>query len=118
MDKKKLLERIYRITFFNQGDVYEIYARSVSQGALFGFVEVEELVFGDKSKVVIDPSVERLESEFRRVKRTYVPLHAVVRIDEVEEEGTGRIMTPKGDGGKVRPFPTILPPHGGTEGKG
>ena len=117
MGEKRTLDRIYRVTFFNQGDVYEIYARSVSQGALFGFVEIEELVFEDKSKVVIDPSVERLESEFRRVKRTYVPLHAVVRIDEVEKEGAGRIMTPKGNGDKVRSFPTILPPHGGTEGK-
>ena len=118
MGEKKSLDRIYRVTFFNQGEVYEIYARSVSQGALFGFVEIEELVFGDKSKVVIDPSVERLESEFRGVKRTYVPLHAVVRIDEVEKEGAGRIMTPKDDGGKVRPFPAMLPPGGGTEGKG
>ncbi len=118
MGEKKLRDRIYRVTFFNQGDVYEVYARSVSQGALFGFVEIEELVFGDKSKVVIDPSVERLESEFQGVKRTYVPLHAVVRIDEVEKEGAGRIVTPKGDGGKVRPFPTILPPRGGGEGKG
>ncbi len=111
MGAKKSRNRIYRVTFFNQGDVYEVYARSVSQGGLFGFVEIEELVFGDKSKVVIDPSVERLESEFQGVKRTYVPLHAVVRIDEVEKEGAGRIMTPKGDGGKVHPFPTMLPPR-------
>jgi hypothetical protein len=118
MNEKKSLNRIYRVTFFNQGEVYEIYGRSVSQGALFGFVEISELVFGDNSKVVIDPSVERLESEFLGVKRTYVPHHAVVRIDEVEKKGPGRIMTPKDDGSNVRPFTTILPSRGGTEGKG
>ena len=38
---------IFKIMFVNQGKVYEIYARKVSHGSLFGFVEVEELVFGD-----------------------------------------------------------------------
>ena len=28
--------QIYKIIFINQGQVYEIYARSISQGALFG----------------------------------------------------------------------------------
>lgn len=102
--------RIYKVIFFNQGEVYEIYAKNVSQGGLFGFVEVEELSFGQGTKVVIDPSQERLEREFDGVKRTHVPLHAVVRIDEVDKEGIGRISTPKeGEAGNVRPFPTILP---------
>jgi hypothetical protein len=101
---------IYKVIFFNQGEIYEIYARKVSQGGLFGFVEVEELAFGRGTKVVIDPSQERLEKEFEGVKRTHVPLHAIVRIDEVEKEGSGRISMPKNDeSGKVRPFPTILP---------
>ena len=28
-----------------QGQVYEVYANSIAQGALFGFIEIEELVF-------------------------------------------------------------------------
>ncbi|HXV62998.1 MAG TPA: DUF1820 family protein [Vicinamibacteria bacterium] len=109
-DKKT--QRIYKVTFYNQGEVYEIYARKVTQGGLFGFVEIEELVFGEKSTVVIDPSQERLEREFEGVNRTYVPLHAVVRIDEVQKGGSGRITTPKDGEGKVRPFPTLLPRGG------
>ena len=50
---------IYRIVFVNQGKVYEIYARKVSHGSLFGFIEVEELVFGERSSVVLDPAEER-----------------------------------------------------------
>jgi hypothetical protein len=73
-------------------------------------VEVEELAFGESTKVVIDPSQERLEREFDGVKRTHVPVHAIVRIDEVEKEGVGRISSPKeGESGNLRPFPTILP---------
>jgi hypothetical protein len=44
--------------FVNQGKVYEVYARKVSQGRLFGFIEVEELVFGERTTVVLDPSEE------------------------------------------------------------
>ena len=40
---------IFKVVFVNQGKVYEIYARKVSHGTLFGFIEVEELVFGERS---------------------------------------------------------------------
>ncbi|MDB6088458.1 MAG: hypothetical protein JWN85_1242, partial [Gammaproteobacteria bacterium] len=50
---------IFRIMFVNQGKIYEIYARKVSHGDLFGFIEVEELLFGERSTVVLDPSEER-----------------------------------------------------------
>ena len=44
---------IFKIMFVNQGKVYEVYARKVSQGRLFGFIDVEELVFGERSTVVL-----------------------------------------------------------------
>lgn len=86
-----------------QGKVYEIYARSVSQGSLFGFVEVEKLVFGERSKVVVDPGEERIKAEFAGVKRTYIPMHAILRIDEVEKEGVSKIS--KLDASNIAQFP-------------
>ena len=105
---------IFKIVFHNQGQLVELYARHVSQGGLFGFVEVEDLIFGARSQVVVDPSEESLRTEFEGVKRIYVPLHAVVRIDEVEREGVGRMTATKGEpSGAVRPFPVpIVPPRG------
>ena len=100
-------KRLYKIVFFNQGQIYEIYAKSVGQGGLFGFIEVEELIFGERSQVVVDPAEERLKSEFAGVKRTYIPMHAVVRIDEVEKEGISKITDSKGN---VTPFP--MPVYG------
>jgi hypothetical protein len=97
------VKHIYKVVFLNQGKIYEIYASSVSQGAMFGFVEVENLVFGERSAVVVDPGEERLKSEFRGVKRTYIPLHAIVRIDEVSKEGVAKITD--AEGGNVTPFP-------------
>ncbi len=98
-------ERVYRISFMQQGEVYELYSRHVSQGGLLGFVEIEELLFGERSKVVVDPSEERLKSEFEGVRRIYVPMHAVIRIDEVERQGVSRISEPSDGGDKVAPFP-------------
>jgi hypothetical protein len=97
-------KRLYRVTFHNQGQVYEVYARRVSQGGLLGFVEVEGLVFGTRTQVVVDPGEERLEREFEGVRRFYVPMHAVVRIDEVQKRGPSRI-TEVAKGGNVAAFP-------------
>ena len=53
--------RVYKVTFLNQGQVYEIYAKKVAQGGLLGFVEVEGIVFGQKTTVVVG-SVSSLPS--------------------------------------------------------
>ena len=101
------ISHIFRIMFVNQGKVYEIYARRVSHGELFGFIEVEELVFGERATVVLDPSEERIKSEFDGVKRTYLPLHSVLRIDEVKKQGVSKITALEG-GANVSQFPMPL----------
>ena len=110
-DLMSVKTRVYRVSFHNQGKVYEIYAQSVSHGGMPGFVEVEKLLFGEKSAVVVDPSEEKLKSEFENVERFYVPLHAVIRIDEVSKAGTARISA---GGDKILPFPMMF---GGSEPK-
>jgi hypothetical protein len=95
---------IFKITFVNQGKVYEIYARKVNQGRLFGFIEVEELVFGERTTVVVDPGEERIKSEFEGVKCTMLPMHSVLRIDEVKKQGVSKISALEA-GGNVTPFP-------------
>ena len=99
---------IYKVIFFNQGKVYEIYARSVGQGGLFGFIEVGELLFDQGTQLVVDPAAEQLEKEFGDVQRINIPLHSVIRIDEVEKQGVSRITeTDKGDG-NLMPFPSPI----------
>ena len=97
---------IFKIMFVNQGKVYEVYARKVSQGRLFGFIEVEELVFGERSTVVLDPGEERIKSEFTGVKCTMLPMHSVLRIDEVKKQGQAKIMALEGS--NVAPFPMSM----------
>ena len=102
---------IFKVLFVNQGKVYEIYARKVSHGSLFGFIEVEELVFGERTSVVVDPSEEKIKSEFNDVKRTYLPMHSVLRIDEVKKQGVSKVVAL--EGGNVTQFPVPIYTPGG-----
>lgn len=104
-------KHIFRVLFHNQGKVYELYARKVTQGALYAFVELEDIIFGERSAVLVDPSEEKLKSEFAGVKRTFVPLHALIRIDEVDREGPNKIHD-AADTSKVMPFPLPYGPPG------
>lgn len=105
--------RVYKVVFHNQGRVYEIYAQAVSQGGLYGFVEVEKLVFGSRASVVLDPAEEQLKSEFAGVERTYIPIHSIVRIDEVDKEGPVKITATGDTGANVTPFPSYTHKDGG-----
>jgi hypothetical protein len=109
MSKNKL----YKVIFMNQGQVYEIYARSVGHGDMFGFIEIEELVFGERTTVVVDPAEEKIKSEFENVRRTFLPMHSIIRIDEVDKHGVSKIS--KLEGGNVAQFPMPIYTPGGDK---
>ncbi len=104
---------IYKVIFHNQGKIYEIYARSVQQGAMFGFIEIEKLVFGEKNSIVVDPSEENLKSEFNHVTRTYIPMHSIIRIDEMDKQGAAKVTDYDDKGKNIMPFPVYT--KGGEE---
>ncbi len=108
---------IYKIQFHNQGQTYELYAHKVSQSPMYAFIEISDIIFGEKSNLVVDPLEERLKAEFKQVNRTHIPLNSVVRIDEVNKEGVNKIIAQPATGhseGNVTPFP-ILPLHPGSD---
>lgn len=103
-------KRLYRIRFQSEGKLVELYARQVTQGGLFGFVEVAQLVWGNRSDVIIDPSEQELRNEFEGVQRIHVPLHAVIRIDEVEKSGSAKVVPLPGASERPAvPFPVYGP---------
>ncbi len=108
---------IFKVVFHSHGKVYEIYARKVGHGSLFGFVEVEELIFGERSAVVVDPSEEKIKSEFEGVKRTCIPLHSVIRIDEVRKSGVSKVSAVDASNVTQFPFPVYTPGDSGPRGK-
>lgn len=100
-------KNIYKVIFHNQGKIYEIFARSVYEGEMFGFAVIEEIVFGEMSSVVVDPAEENLKSEFSEVLRSYIPMHSIIRIDEVQKEGTPKI-TALAENSNISSFPTYF----------
>ena len=96
---------IYKVIFVNQNNVYEVYARAIYQSEMYGFIEVEDFVFGERSQMIVDPGEEKLKNEFSGVSRSYIPMHAVIRIDEVEKEGVGKVSEAAGSGSNVTAFP-------------
>lgn len=70
---------------------------------MMGFIEIGKIIFGERSKLLVDPAEEKLKSEFDGVKQTYVPHHSIIRIDEVEKEGKNKIH--ETDGSSVSLLP-------------
>lgn len=109
---------IFKVMFVLQGKVWEVYAKKVSHGgALFGFVEVEDFIFGERSSVVLDPTEEKIKAEFQGVKRTFLPMHSILRIDEVRKQGVSKITAFEGGNVAQFPMPTLVPPGSGPGGK-
>ena len=98
---------IYKIIFLNHGKVYELFARSTASSEMYGFVQVSELIFEDESKLVVDPTEEKMREEFAGVTTLHLPMHSVIRIEEVEKRGACQIRDSE-SGEKITPFP--VPP--------
>src|SRR3569623_3340528 len=97
---------IYKIIFHNQGKLYELHAKQVHTATgLLGFVEVDGLLVDTASTILLDPSAERLRSEFAGTRRLYVPVHAVVRIEEEENLGCNKLAEVADRGENVMAFP-------------
>ena len=54
--------------------------------------------------MVLDPGEERIKSEFTGVKCTMLPMHSILRIDEVKKQGVSKISALE-TGGNVAQFP-------------
>ena len=81
----------------------------------YGFITIEGLAFNERSTVVVDPGEEKLKSEFEQVKRFFVPMHAVIRIDEVDKQGIAKISDA---GENVAHFPSsVYTPGSNDQGK-
>tara|TARA_B100000446_G_scaffold179308_1_gene194211 strand:- start:369 stop:770 length:402 start_codon:yes stop_codon:yes gene_type:complete len=113
MAEKTTAEPIYRVIFNNQGEVYELYTRYIFQSEMYGFIEVEELLFDESQisnatdDVEAKTSFDKLKLEFTGVKRSFIPLPSISRIDEMEKPGAVKVTPVKETlTGNVRHFPS------------
>lgn len=83
---------IYRIIYIDQEERREIYAQYISEETLVGFIEADNLLD-------FPPTPSATPSKDVNRGRCYIPLHNIVRIDEVFLKST---QDPKDN---VSPFP-------------
>jgi len=128
MADKPTAEPIYRVIFNNQSEVYELYALYIYQSEMYGFIEVEELLFDEKQfdgklfngkesdKALQDAGDKaekssndfaKFKQQFSGVKRSFIPLTSIIRIDEMEKPGVVKVPSAKDSpAGNVRHFPS------------
>ena len=98
---------VYKIIFIQLGEIYEVFANQIYQSDMYGFIEVEDYIFNKDKQLVVDPTSEKLKNEFSQVQRSYIPMNAIIRIDEVNETGDAKIKENKN---QVSPFPLSIQP--------
>jgi hypothetical protein len=78
--KKTNEQPIYRIIFVHQEDLQEIYAQYISEETLVGFIEADSLLELNQTQPILNT---------KEVRRCYIPLHNIIRIDEIFLQSTG-----------------------------
>jgi|GEM_PF-3381178 len=77
---------VYRTVFTHLDQVYTLYSQGISEETLVGFIEVDGILSMAQDIVMSTENQEAHEvfrQQLQSIKRTYVPMHAVVRIDEM-----------------------------------
>ena len=101
---KQSNDKLYRVAFLNHGKVYELFCRGVNTSHLLGFLEVTGLEFDNKDSLVVDPTEEKMRDEFEGVEVLHLPMHSVLRVEQVNMKGQA-VIRDRESGEKVMPFP-------------
>lgn len=103
-------KHIYKVVFFNQEKVYEVYVKHIYQGDMYGFIVIEDFIFGEKSALVIDPCEEKIRIEFEGIDQSFIPTHNIIRIDQVKKKGVAKIIATKKDNNGVSKVSRLYQP--------
>jgi hypothetical protein len=97
-------KKLYKVIFLNHGKVYEIYAKRIAASDLYGFTYVAELSFSSGDGLLVDPTEEKLKEEFAGTQALHLPMHSIIRVEEVLERGVAKIRDQL-TGEKIMAFP-------------
>lgn len=107
---------LYKILFVHHNKLVGLYVEQIFQSDIFGFIEIEGFVFNHNKGLVVNPAEENLRQEFEKVKRSFIPMQNILRIDEVSEQGEFRVAEFKKEDSKqgnssLFPFAHNFPIH-------
>ncbi len=108
MAAKKPRNLYYRVTFSHEDELYQVCAREVSTSDLLGLIEIGDFIFPE-NKLVYNPGEERIKREFEGIHRTWVPYHAIVRIDEISDSRESEVKIVPFESGRKATKPSPLP---------
>ncbi|HUJ76195.1 MAG TPA: DUF1820 family protein [bacterium] len=74
----------FKVSFTHDNELYQVCARRVEASELYGLIEIGDFIFPENT-LVYNPGEERIRREFQGIARTFLPYHAIVRIDEVPD---------------------------------
>lgn len=79
-------EPLYKVKFLQQNEVVELVVRYISEESLMGFIELEEIVFQSGKETHF--TRDEYKEEFSGLDRCYLPLHTLLRIDELNNSSS------------------------------
>lgn len=80
-------KNLFKIIFTDEDDKpVTVHAAEVAPSSLLGFIEAAELTFPEPSDIIIAPADDRARSLFKDVKRIYIPINRIIRVDELSAD--------------------------------
>ncbi|MBQ3034362.1 MAG: DUF1820 family protein [Deferribacterales bacterium] len=75
---------IFRIVFLDEENKpLTLHAEEMYPSSMLGFIEAEKLIFPEPSDIIITPDDDKIKNLFKDVKRVYIPMGQVIRVDEL-----------------------------------
>jgi len=75
----------YKVSFARDNELYQVCARQVASSEWWGLIELSGFIFPE-NRLVFNPGEDRIRREFSGILRTWIPYHAILRIDEVKDD--------------------------------
>ncbi len=77
-------KKLFKIHFLDEEKKKNIiYSSKVNPSSFLGLIELSDIVFLDTSEILITPDDDKIRKEFQDVERTFLPINAIIRIDEI-----------------------------------
>ena len=74
---------IFKVIFNDENrNVITLYAEEMTT-SLLGFIEISKLFFPEASDIIVTPDDDKVYKIFKDVKRVYIPINQIIRIDEL-----------------------------------
>ena len=76
------------------GKIYSLFAKQVEASPeLYNMCVISEIVFQERKNLIV-PTDDEVRNEFSKVKRLFIPLNNVLRIDELENLNEKEVSDP------------------------